>query len=92
MACAPSGGQGGTQTGSQTGSQSDAIGTEAARDIALNHAGVALAQTSKMEVEPEFDEDIPCYKVEFKSGGYEYEYEIGAFDGAILKTERDRDD
>ena len=88
----PSGGQTGTQTGNQGGGQSGAIGREVARDIALSNAGVSQSQVYELEVEDELDEDQPCYKVEFKAGGYDYEYEIDAFTGAVLKSERDRDD
>lgn len=62
------------------------------RDIALSSAGVSQSQVYELEVEDELDEDQPCYKVEFKTGGYDYEYEIDAFTGAVLKSERDRDD
>ncbi|WP_297210896.1 PepSY domain-containing protein [uncultured Flavonifractor sp.] len=86
---APSGGQAGTQTG---GGQSGVIGRDAARDTALSHGGVSLSQVYELEVEDELDEEYPHYKVEFKAGGYEYEYEIDAFTGSILKWEKDRDD
>ena len=48
-------------------------------------AGVALSDTRELEVEA----DDGCYKVEFKSGQYEYEYEISVADGRILSAERD---
>ena len=35
---------------------------------------------------------IPAYEVELKSGGYEYDYEIHAVTGEVLKAERDVDD
>ena len=50
-------------------------------------AGVALSQAAELDVE--LEQDDGCYKVEFKSGGYEYEYEIGLTDGRILSRERD---
>ena len=85
---APSGGQ----TGSQGGGASGAIGRDAARDAALSHAGVSLSQVYELETEDELDEDRPHYQVEFKAGGYEYEYEIDAFTGSVLKSEREWDD
>ena len=68
-----------------------AIGRDAARDAALAHAGVALTDTYELEVEEELDERTPCYKVEFKAGGMEYEYKIDARTGGVLTYEMDRD-
>ena len=42
-------------------------------------------------VEEELDERTPCYKVEFKAGGMEYEYKIDARTGGVLTYEMDRD-
>ena len=61
-----------------------AIGRDAARDAALAHAGVALTDTYELEVEEELDERTPCYKVEFKAGGMEYEYKIDARTGGAF--------
>ena len=58
---------------------------EEAKAIALAHAGVSASDAYKLEVEL----DDGCYQVEFKSGYYEYEYEISAADGTILQAERD---
>ena len=72
-------------------SSGDVISPEAARDAALAHAGVGLGDVYELEVEAELDEWIPCYKVEFKSGGMEYEYEVHASTGEILTVEKDWD-
>lgn len=68
-----------------------AIGGDMARDVALTHAGVRLSDVYELEVEEELDERIPCYKVEFKAGGMEYEYKIDAQSGGILSFESDID-
>ena len=70
---------------------SQAIGREAARDAALAHAGLSVNDVWELEVDDELDDDYPHYKVDFKSGGYEYEYEIDAATGAVLWSERDWD-
>ncbi len=67
------------------------ISPEAARDAALTHAGLSLGDVYELEVEAELDEWIPCYQVEFKAGGMEYEYEINASTGQILAVEKDWD-
>ncbi len=73
---------------SQTqGNSAGTISSQQARDIALANAGVALSDARELEVELERDDG--CYKVEFKSGRYEYEYEISVTDGRILNAERD---
>ena len=73
------------QTQQPQGGSSGTISSQEARDIALSNAGVALSDTRELEVEA----DDGCYKVEFKSGQYEYEYEISVADGRILSAERD---
>ena len=39
----------------------------------------------------DYEDGVQVYDVEFKSGGYEYEYKIHAADGIVLKSEKDRD-
>lgn len=86
---APSGSGGGTaQTGTGGGSASD-IGSEAALAAALSHAGVSQDQVYDLEVKREYDDGRLEYEIEFKTGGWEYEYTISAADGAILDYERD---
>ena len=43
----------------------------------------------KLEVERDFDDGIWIYQIEFKAGRLEYEYEIAASNGKILKKEID---
>ena len=87
--CVPSGSGGGTaQTGTGGGSASD-IGREDALAAALNHAGVSQDQVYDLEVKREYDDGRLEYEIEFKTGGWEYEYTISAADGTILDYERD---
>lgn len=86
---APSGSGGGTaQAGAGGGSASD-IGSEAALAAALNHAEVSQDQVYDLEVKREYDDGRLEYEIEFKTGGWEYEYTINAADGTILDYERD---
>ena len=68
------------------------IGSEAARAVALNHAGYDESAVSHLRVEREFDDGQLEYSVEFRAGNVEYEYEIAAADGRILDYDRDTDD
>ena len=87
--------QGGAQTGGAAAGGTTAggyIGEAAAKAAALGHAGVAEGDTYQMKVELDRDDGVYLYEVEFKAGGMEYEYEIDAYSGAVLKAERDYDD
>lgn len=68
------------------------IGAEAAKSAALRHAGVAAADAVKLKCELDEDDGVWLYEVEFKVGQTEYEYEIDAVTGAVLKAEQDIDD
>ena len=63
------------------------VSADEARQKALSHAGV----TDPYEFEIDYDRDDNKYEVEFKSGGYEYSYDINAATGEILKSEKERE-
>ena len=60
---------------------------EEARDIALNHAGLAVSDVTALRVEFDRDDGRREYEVEFRNGFYEYDYEINALTGEIHKSE-----
>ena len=68
------------------------IGHAKAKSIALNHAGVSENEAYDMEIELDDEDGTLVYEVEFKSGNMEYDYEIDAASGAILKHEAELDD
>ena len=73
--------------------ESDNVGSEeAALAIALEHAGVTLDQLSWYEICLDFDDGIWVYEVEFVVGNTEYEYEINAITGEIIKFETEFED
>ena len=84
----PSGAGSGTAQSEAGGTAAD-IGREAALAAALNHAEVSQDQVYDLEVKREYDDGRLEYEIDFKSGGWEYEYTISAADGAILDYERD---
>lgn len=85
--------QGSSSSGSATDSSTTEsyIGEEKAIQIALNHAGFSRSAVRSLEVEREYEKGRLIYEVEFKHGGYEYEYEIDAVTGRILEVEKERD-
>jgi len=68
------------------------ITAEKAKEIALNHAGLNANQVRDLDIEKDRDDGIVKYEIDFESGRVEYEYEIHAETGKILKAEKDYDD
>ncbi len=66
--------------------QGSVITAAEAKEIALNHAGVSAASASFVKVELDTDDGVQVYEIEFSSGTIEYDYEIHAQTGAILKS------
>lgn len=72
-----------------TASQNGYIGVETAKQAALSHAGVTQDQLDYLEADYDYEDGRMVYEVEFAVGGVEYEYDIDAATGDILKYERD---
>lgn len=68
------------------------INVEEAKRIALSHAGFTLEQVFFEKAELEIEHGVVIYEVEFKVGGYEYEYEINATTGNIISRDVEIDD
>ena len=81
----------GDETAKPTAPTGD-IGHAKAKSIALNHAGVSENKAYDMEIELDDEDGTLVYEVEFKSGNIEYDYEIDAASGTILKHEAELDD
>ncbi len=75
-----------------TGTASDKayIGVDAAAQAAMQAAGVTEAQRLKTELDAEDGRMV--YEVEFISGDSEYEYDIDAVTGEVVKAGRERYD
>ena len=65
------------------------ISADEALAKALSHAGLDQSAIRELEMDSELDDDVPHYSIDFKSGNLEYEYEISATDGSVLKFEQD---
>lgn len=68
------------------------IGKDAAKVAAINHAGVTADSLSAFECELDRDHGTYIYEIEFKSGGYEYDYDINAETGTVMKFQKELDD
>lgn len=66
------------------------ISLEEAKKIALDHAGVKAEDVHFEDQELDRDDGVELYELEFYIDGYEYEYDIHAKTGEILKHERDQ--
>lgn len=67
------------------------IGEDVAKAKALEHAGIAEADTTGLKVELDTDDAVAHYEVEFVSAGMEYDYDIDASSGEILASSAETD-
>ena len=78
-------------TQSPTVSDTD-IGEDRAREIALEHAGLAAGDVTFLKTRLDRDDGRTVYDVEFYTSDYkEYDYEIDAYTGEILSYDYDAD-
>lgn len=70
---------------------SNLITAAKAKEIALKHAGVAAENATFIKAEYDFDDGVKKYDVEFSVKNVEYEYEINAESGKVIKSEKDID-
>ncbi len=78
-----------TDTVPPTVTAEGSISETEAKQIALNHAGVAEAQAQFMKVKLDYDDGVPEYEVEFYVDNMEYDYEIHAVTGEIRSIDHD---
>ena len=72
-------------TSAGTASERAYIGEAEAKRIALAHAGVSEGSIREFECELDREDGIMVYEIDFECGNYEYEYEINAATGEIVK-------
>ncbi len=68
------------------------IGIEKAKEIVLEKAKLEASAVIFEKVELDIDRGVWLYEIEFKKGYAEYEADVNATDGTILKWEVDLDD
>lgn len=67
------------------------IGVTAAKEIALRHAGVAESAVRGYSCRLDREDGVWVYEIEFEAGGFEYDYDVDAVTGKILKAKKERD-
>ena len=84
-------GDGANKDGSGTTNEekSNFISEEKAKEIALKKANVTTESVIFDKVELDLDDEVWRYEVDFKKDTTEYDAEINAIDGSILKWEVD---
>ncbi len=75
-----------------TASKKAYIGEEKALEIALNKANVKKADAKIIKTELDSDDGIMVYEIEFTVPPYEYDVDIHAENGKVLKFEKEADD
>ncbi len=70
--------------------QENLISKDAAKKIALDHAKVNEADAEKLKTDLDYEDGIRVYEVEFDSLGYEYDYDINAKTGEIIKFDKEK--
>ena len=70
-------------------SDSAYIGVEAAKSAAFAHAGLDAAQVTMGEVDFDYEDGRMVYELEFYANGAEYEYDIDASTGAVVKSSQE---
>ena len=72
-----------------TASAAAYIGDQAATEAALRHAGVEQTNARNIKCEMDWENGRMVYEVDFDAAGYEYEYEIAAKTGEIIRFEKE---
>lgn len=76
---------------SKNKNSNDFISKEKAKELVLEHAKLSNENIIWHKVELDIDYNINTYEIEFFHNNLEYEYEVNAIDGSILKYEVNRD-
>lgn len=74
---------------SEATKQPELIGEEKAKAAALAHAGLKADNVKFIRTELDRDDGRTLYEVDFYSGSTEYDYDIDAYSGAVIKAEKD---
>jgi uncharacterized membrane protein YkoI len=68
------------------------IGVTKAKNAAFKHANVKASDAWDVEVDLDTENGKLVYEVSFNAGGYDYDYDIDAYSGKVLRYEKELDD
>lgn len=68
------------------------ITRDRAIELALNEVGLERSQVFDLEAELDRERVGVLWEVDFDTLQYEYSYDINAYDGTVVKTDRERND
>lgn len=68
------------------------VGAETAMNTAIAHSGADATAVTEKNVKLKIENGVYVYEVEFKQGGFEYEYLIDAKSGNVVSVEKELDD
>ena len=80
------------ETKPQTSTTKKKIGVTAAKNAAFKHANVKSSDAWDVEVDLDTENGKLVYEVSFDAGGYDYDYDIDAYTGKVIRSEKERDD
>ena len=81
-----------SNTGAASSAGTEYLTMEAAKQAALQHAGVSESDARRMEIDFDYEHGMAVYEIEWKVGWTEYSYEISAASGEVVSYEMDYDD
>ena len=67
------------------------ITEEEAVERALKHVGLKKSDVNYVQSHPDWEHGRHVYEIKFYQGGFEYEFDVDAKSGKILKFEKDWD-
>ena len=67
------------------------IGRQAAIRAALAHAKLHESDVRRLKCELDREDGVMVYEVDFRKDGFEYDYDIDAKTGAVIKAKKERD-
>ena len=67
------------------------IGRQAAIRAALAHAKLHESDVRRLKCELDREDGVMVYEVEFKKDGFEYDYDIDAKTGTVIRAKKERD-